>query len=114
MLHSKLLLNILLNFILKNKFRIFVLFSLSRNFTHNWLEALFDIVKFPFELSLSLLCQENGKLQNGDHSVSEGGALTTGSIVIDGLIADDKQKKLIAKVFYAFYQGFITVINSFV
>ena len=84
------------------KFRIFVSFSLSRNFTHNWLEALFDVVKLPFELSLSLLCQDNGKLQNGDHSVSNGGTLTTGSI-IDGLIADDKQKKLIAKVFFAFY-----------
>lgn len=78
---------------MKNKFRIFVSFSLSRNFTHNWLEALFDVVKLPFELSLSLLCQDNGK----------GAALTTGSIVIDGLIADDKQKKLIAKVFFAFY-----------
>ena len=88
---------------MKNKFRIFVSFSLSRNFTHNWLEALFDVVKLPFELSLSLLCQDNEKLQNGDHSVSEGAALTTGSIVIDGLIADDKQKKLIAKVFFAFY-----------
>ena len=88
---------------MKNKFRIFVSFSLSRNFTHNWLEALFDVVKLPFELSLSLLSQDNGKLQNGDHSVSTGGTLTTGSIVIDGLIADDKQKKLIAKVFFAFY-----------
>ena len=67
------------------------------------MEALFDIVKLPFELSLSLLCKDNGKLQNGDHSVSDEGALTTGSIVIDGLIADDKQKKLIAKVFFAFY-----------
>ena len=94
---------------MKNKFRIFVSFSLSRNFTHNWLEALFDVVKLPFELSLSLLCQDDGKLQNGDHSVSNGGTLTTGSIIkpsiiiIDGLIADDKQKKLIAKVFFAFY-----------
>lgn len=68
------------------------------------MEALFDTVKLPFELSLSLLCQDNGELQNGEHSVSDdGGALTTGSIVIDGLIADDKQKKLIAKVFFAFY-----------
>ena len=88
---------------MKNKFRILMSgFCLSRNFTHNWLEALFDVVKLPFELSLSLLCQDNGKLQNGDHSVSNGGTLTTGSI-IDGLIADDKQKKLIAKVFFAFY-----------
>ena len=70
---------------MKNRFRILMSgFYLSRNFTHNWLEALFDTVKSPFELSLSLLCQENGKLQNGDHSVGDGAALTTGSI-IDGL-----------------------------
>ena len=30
--------------------------NLSRNFAHNWLEALFDTVKSPFEFSLSLLC----------------------------------------------------------
>jgi len=106
-LHSKRPVNIIIEYFIifhfEKKFRIFVLSSLSRNFTHNWLEALFDIVKLAFELSLSLLCQDNGKLQNGGHSVSDGAALTTGSIVIDGLIADDKQKKLIAKVFFAFY-----------
>ena len=42
---------------MKNKFRILMSgFYLSRNFTHNWLEALFDTVKSPLELSLSLLC----------------------------------------------------------
>ena len=57
-------------------------FYLSRNFTHNWLEALFDTVKSPFEVSLSLLCLR--RMENCKMVTIVSVSVTTGSI-IDGL-----------------------------